>query len=187
MSVYDKYYKNEKYFGNPYPELLTYFKKLDKKLSILDIGCGQGRDAITLGRLGFRVVGLDLSEVGLDQMNEVSKQEKLEVVGHKKNLYEFDEINQYDVILLDSMFHFYKKDLDIESHLMNKFLSQLKMGGRMVIIVQYNKNRVSIIQNLINQSDYQFTYEHEEVFLYKEFNSRFYFISVRKNDIICEE
>ena len=71
--TYDKYYKTENLFGQPYPELLAFFTEYPKKGNVLDLGCGQGRDAIPLARLGFDVTGIDNSSVGIAQMNRIAK------------------------------------------------------------------------------------------------------------------
>ena len=42
--------------------LLTGFLKLEKKSSIIDLACGKGRHSIYLNKLGYKVLGLDLSE-----------------------------------------------------------------------------------------------------------------------------
>ena len=74
--AYDKYYQSENLFGDPYPELVEFFAKYPQKGKILDLGCGQGRDAIALARLGYSVTGVDSSKVGIDQMIQVSQNEK---------------------------------------------------------------------------------------------------------------
>ncbi len=41
---------------------LTHYLKLPKTASILDLACGKGRHSIYLNQLGYRVLGVDLSE-----------------------------------------------------------------------------------------------------------------------------
>ncbi|MCB0845307.1 MAG: methyltransferase domain-containing protein, partial [Bacteroidetes bacterium] len=74
---YDKYYLTENLFGKPYPELIEFFSQNPQKGKVLDLGCGQGRDAIALARLGYSVTGIDNSKVGIEQMNQVAQTEKL--------------------------------------------------------------------------------------------------------------
>ena len=78
---YDKYYQTENLFGKPYPELIEFFAEYSKRGKVLDLGCGQGRDAITLARLGYTVVGIDKSKVGVEQMNRIAEAESLTVTG----------------------------------------------------------------------------------------------------------
>ena len=48
---YDKQYQTENLFGEPYSE----------RGRLLDLGCGQGRNAIPLAQLGYEVTGMDIS------------------------------------------------------------------------------------------------------------------------------
>lgn len=43
---YDNYYQTEDLFGAPYPELIAFYASMEKKGRLLDVGCGQGRDAM---------------------------------------------------------------------------------------------------------------------------------------------
>ncbi len=54
-----------------------------------------------LGRLGYHVTGVDLSTVGIRQMNEAARQEKLDVQGKVADLYTYAIDQSVDSILLD--------------------------------------------------------------------------------------
>lgn len=69
----DKYYQIDNLFGDPYPELLTFFSEFHKKGKVLEFGCGQGRDAIALARIGYSVTRLDNSKGSIDQLNQIGK------------------------------------------------------------------------------------------------------------------
>ncbi|AUD63570.1 hypothetical protein BK010_08715 [Tenericutes bacterium MO-XQ] len=182
MSSYDKYYQQKNYFGNPYPELIDYFTSLDKSLKVIDLGCGQGRDTLALGRLGFDVTGVDISQVGINQLNTIVKKEKLQVTGIVADYHQINNLETFDIILMDSMFHFYKKDLEDETKTINTILDQLKPGARFVTIVQKNKKRIDILKNIFKSYQKVHLIEHEDSFIYSEFDSEFYMISVIKQD-----
>ena len=38
-----------------------------KPLKVLDIGCGEGKDAVFLARNGYSVTAFDLSEAGIEK------------------------------------------------------------------------------------------------------------------------
>jgi SAM-dependent methyltransferase len=51
----------------------------NKRLKILDIGCGTGRHSVELARRGYSMTGIDLSESQLDRAREKAREQKLEI------------------------------------------------------------------------------------------------------------
>ena len=148
--TYDKYYQTENLFGEPYPELIEFFAEYHKKGKLLDLGCGQGRDAVALARLGYSVTGIDNSQVGIDQMNQIGKVENLNLVGQVDDIYAFDRFDQFDIVLLDSMFHFAKKDKEKEIGLIKKIVSDLYTGSLIVVCIQDTGDKVQILNQAID-------------------------------------
>lgn len=180
MKGYNEYYKEPNYFGNPYPQLIAYFSSLSREKRVLDIGCGQGRDSLAIGRLGFSVVGIDASSVGIEQMNQAAKEEGLNVTGKVADFNSLDNFSDYDIILLDSMFHFYKKDIEKETKLLKSFISKLKPGSIIIVAIQESKQRVSHLKSIFNDNKFRCKIEYEEGFMFKEFKSRFHIMSYKK-------
>ena len=52
---------------------------LGPRSRLLDLGCGMGRHAVALARHGYRVTGVDLSEVLLGRARALAQQHKLDV------------------------------------------------------------------------------------------------------------
>jgi tellurite methyltransferase len=148
--AYDKYYQTESLFGNPYPELMVFFAGYTKKGKVLDLGCGQGRDAIPIARLGFEVTGIDNSKVGIAQMTQIAKTEGLKLNGLFADIFEFDDFPAYDFVLLDSMFHFTKKDRKKETELIQKIISEIKNGCPVIFCIQDTGNKVEILNATID-------------------------------------
>ncbi len=148
--TYDKYYQTEKLFGEPYPELVEFLAEYPKKGKVLDLGCGQGRDAIALARLGYSVTGIDTSKVGIEQMNQIGRDEDLNLVGQVGDIYAFNRFNEFDIVLLDSMFHFDKKDKENEIGLIKKIVSEVSIGSLIVVCVQDTGDKVQILNQAID-------------------------------------
>ena len=103
VKTYDEYYQKKNYFGNPYPGLVDFFRTYPVKSTIPDLGCGQGRDSLVLARLGYKVTAIDLSSVGIEQLNQVAKEEDLDIRGQVRDIYDFEISEEYDMVLLDSI------------------------------------------------------------------------------------
>ena len=169
--TYDNYYQTEKLFGEPYPELIEFFAEYHKKGKVLDLGCGQGRDAIALARLGYSVTGIDNSKVGIAQMNQIRKDENLNLAGQVGDIYSFDRFSEFDIVLMDSMFHFAKKDKEKEIGLIKQTVSDLRNGGLIVVCIQDTGNKVQILNKAIDfekkltrlvDSEFKYVFEDKE-------------------------
>jgi len=148
--VYDKYYQTENLFGQPYPELIDFFSNYPKKGKLLDLGCGQGRDSIPLARLGYDVTGVDSSKVGIKQMNTIAKFENLSLKGDVADIFQFEDFRNYDFVLLDSIFHFTKKDRKKEITFLQKILMNIKNDCLLIVCIQDTGKKVDILNETID-------------------------------------
>ena len=92
---------------------LTHYLNLPEKAKILDLACGKGRHAIYLNKLGFNVVGADLSETSIAEANK-NKNDTLHFVVHdKREPYE----EKFDAIfnLFTSFGYFEDEEDDIKT------------------------------------------------------------------------
>ena len=167
MADYNKYYETKDLFGEPYPELIDFFKLYEPKSKLIDLGCGQGRDAISLARLGYNVTGIDNSKVGVDQMTSISEKEGLVVTGLVGDIYSFDRYQDFDIVLLDSMFHFEKHDLKRETELIDKIAKRINKNGLICICIQDTGKKVRILKNTIDNSGIDYEILNDSALTYK--------------------
>src|SRR6056297_3495911 len=146
---YDTYYQTENLFGDPYPELIAFFHNYPKNGKVLDLGCGQGRDAMALARMGFDVTGIDNSKVGIEQMNQIAKKENLNLKGILADIFQVDHFEGYDYVLLDSMFHFAKNDRIKETEFIQQIVSRSKSGCVLIFCIQDTGKKVEILKETI--------------------------------------
>lgn len=68
--------------GSPTPELLRWLEETGpaKGERICDVGCGEGRDALCLASLGFRVTAADVSPQAIRKCRAIAREKSLQVV-----------------------------------------------------------------------------------------------------------
>ncbi|MGY8760616.1 MAG: class I SAM-dependent methyltransferase [Nitrospinaceae bacterium] len=131
-------YETEVYlFGEkPIPFLADNVHLLPKG-KVLDIAMGEGRNGVYLATQGFEVLGLDISEKGLEKAHNLAKKNKVTIETKVVDLESFTlEPNSYDVILCT---YYMQKDL------FKQFQSALKPGG-MIVVETYNVDYLKYAQ-----------------------------------------
>ena len=184
---YDKYYQTENLFGKPYPELIDFYSSIEKKGRLLDVGCGQGRDSIALAKLGYQVIGIDYSEVGIEQLNAIAKKEKLPLKGMKWDIYNYSKFDEFEFILLNSMFHFGKKEKEKETKLLEKIIETSKPDTLITICIQKTGKKLAILNSIISKIVYleiinqnELTYKFEDKKSNHSSETKYEMITIKK-------
>ncbi len=73
--------------------------------AVLDIGGGEGRNALYLAAEGFDVSVTDLSSVGIKKLQNRAKEKSLDINARMSDVLEDGIIGMYDVILMSFMLH----------------------------------------------------------------------------------
>jgi len=81
---------------------------------------------------------------------------------------------------MDSMFHFHKSDLEVETKLLTGLLRDVKSEAIIVLFIQYNKARIKTLHKVIEMSEVSTEMKEEKIFMYKEFKSEFYMCVLQK-------
>jgi tellurite methyltransferase len=78
---YDETYKNTNNVFGTEPELLlrNHYRGMNKSQPVLDIGVGQGRNALFLAREGFTVDAIDPSRIAIETVTALATQEALPI------------------------------------------------------------------------------------------------------------
>jgi SAM-dependent methyltransferase len=152
LAKYDEYYEEEHYFGEPCSGLIEFFATNEGRGKVLDLGCGQGRDALPLARLGYEVTGVDISRVGIDQMLRGAEKHDLSVMGIVDSIYEFPIDRSFDYILLDSMLHFYKRDREKEVALVRRIMIEMRVGAVLCILVGKSRTTEPVLESILDKA-----------------------------------
>lgn len=128
---YHKLYSNRDYKeANLFLENLIAFIKLPQNSAIWDLACGKGRHSIKLNKMGFNVVGTDLSENSITEALKFAN-DKLDFFVH--DMRTPNRINYFDAVfnLFTSIGYFDKKS-DNEKVFLNVF-NALRPNGIFVV------------------------------------------------------
>lgn len=103
----------------------------------LDLGCGQGRNALWLASLGFDVTGLDLSPVAVEQAEAMAAELGIDATFEAVDLLEWDpEGRVWDLVLL-AYIHLPEV---LRKRVHAAALKAVAPGGRVVVIAHHLDN-----------------------------------------------
>jgi len=133
MTDYDReYQKNASACGEPFAEFVEFFRSQPAGLSVLDLGCGQGRDALVAGRHGHSVHGIDIAGSGVAQLVERAEAEGLQVLCDKQDIEEVSLKRLYDVVVLDRVMHMLPSE-ERRRAMLRRAQSWVAAGGHMLL------------------------------------------------------
>lgn len=82
-----------------------------RRLRLLDLGCGEGRNAVFFARHGFQVTGLDLSPVGLEKARGYAMDMGVHVETIQGDVVAYQLQDTYDVIFSTGTLHYLPPEL----------------------------------------------------------------------------
>lgn len=137
VADYDSRYKNNQFYWGLRPNVLCYdvMKILPpiKPYRVLDIGCGEGKDAVFLARCGYSVTAMDISEVGLEKAKNLAEHNQVQVNFFKADIIDFRPNADFDIIFSSGLLHFVpdtvRKDLceSLKAHTSNGGINALNV------------------------------------------------------------
>ena len=112
MINYEKEYQNSRNVcGEPFPEIVEFFENYKAECAtVLDSGCGQGRDALFIARKGHSVLGVDMAQTGIEQMLEEAESENLAVDGVIADITNYEAPDLYNIVVIHSVLQMLQND-----------------------------------------------------------------------------
>ena len=110
VTDYDRRYNNEEYYWGLTPNRICYdiMKILPpiKPYRVLDIGCGEGKDAVFFAKCGYAVTAFDISEQGIEKAKRLAEHNKTDVNFFKADIFDYRPDMEYDIIFSSGVLHF---------------------------------------------------------------------------------
>ena len=102
--------KNRSVFGKQSKEIEEIVNKLPDNAKILDVGCGDGRNALYLAAHGFQVDAFDISQNAIEKLNYIKKESGLDINTYICDALKFDFRYNYDLIIMHGVLQFIEKE-----------------------------------------------------------------------------
>lgn len=83
----------------------------ERPLRLLDIGCGEGQNAVFFARTGYEVSTFDLSSVGVEKTLRAAENAKVVVNAFQADLLTFRLSEEYDILFSSGTLHFIPEPL----------------------------------------------------------------------------
>ncbi len=117
VKYWNKFYKKKSIISESTFAKFTYKKILNKKVKLLDIGCGNGRDSYFFNKKGFQVTGIDISQKAIQK----NSKNEIKNLSFKKFDIGKDKIkNKFDIIYCRFFVH------TVDELLENKLIELIK-------------------------------------------------------------
>jgi len=99
---YEKWYECDGYYWGLEPADLCYeIEKIipaGKDIKVLDIGCGEGKDAIYFAKKGYQVSCFDITESGIRKTKALAEKEGVEVDAFIADINDMNIDEKFDII-----------------------------------------------------------------------------------------
>ena len=138
---YDERYDQQSYYWGlrPSPICFEVLKILppEKPLKLLDIGCGEGRNAVFFARNGYDVTAFDMSEKGLEKTKMLASKSSVKIEVFNANIKEFRLSENFDILFSIGVLHYIPKEL--RSEIFGNYKNYTNIGGLNVFSVFVHK------------------------------------------------
>jgi len=114
ITIYEEEYKTQDYYWGTEPNDACYqvlqLMPPTKRLKLLDIGCGEGKDAVFFARNGYEVSAFDVSDAGIEKTRSLAEKTGVHVHVFKADILDFRLDTHYDIIFSSGVLHYIKPE-----------------------------------------------------------------------------
>lgn len=113
-TIYEDAYKTPEYYWGVEPSSMCFrvleFMPPTRHLKLLDIGCGEGKDAVFFARNGYDVTAFDISEAGIEKTKRLAEKIGVHVNVFKADLLDYRLTVSFDILFSSGVLHYIKPE-----------------------------------------------------------------------------
>ncbi|MFU1795628.1 methyltransferase domain-containing protein [Paenibacillus azoreducens] len=114
VTVYEETYKTQEYYWGTVPNEVCYqvlqLMPPTKHVKLLDIGCGEGKDAVFFARNGYDVTAFDVTDAGVEKTKKLAAQTGVHVHVFKADIVDYRLDTHFDILFSSGVLHYIKPD-----------------------------------------------------------------------------
>jgi len=130
-NIYDERYRTEEsYWGKRPSDLCLRVLALHPPVeptSLLDIGCGEGRNAVFFARNGYSVTAFDLSPRGIEKTMRLAKEAGAWLTAFTADILEYRPDREFDIVFSTGSLHYIPEELRAE--ILGSYKRHTRPGG----------------------------------------------------------
>ena len=131
ITDYEERYQTNGYYWGLQPSKMCFeVMKLcppTKPLRLLDVACGEGKDAVFFARNGYLVTAFDATHSGLEKARQLAEQMQAEVNFFQADMLDFRLDSEFDIIFCSGALHYIPPKLRAE--ILENYQSRTRAGG----------------------------------------------------------
>lgn len=139
--MWNERYQNSEYVYGEHPNdfLAQHAEKLAPSSHVLSLGEGEGRNAVFLAGLGHSVLGIDLSDVGLNKAQQLASDKGVIIETQQADITQYD-LGQENWDAIVSIFFHLPSELRKDVH--KRMQASLRPGG-IILLEAYRPEQLS--------------------------------------------
>lgn len=164
-TIYSEAYSTDDFYWGLQPNDMCYdLLKLcppDGHKKLLEIGCGEGKDALFFARNGYDVTAFDIAQSGIDKLLKTADRYRVSINAFRADMMEYRLTEPYDIIYSSRSLHHIRPA--VREKIIRHFQDNTKTGG-------YNVMNVFVDKPFIGASpekdQFAFLWQSGEIFTY---------------------
>lgn len=130
-TIYHNLYDKEEFYWGLQPSEQCYdILKIcppNGRIRLLEVGCGEGKDALFFARNGYDVTAFDIAQTGIDKVNQLVERFNIYIHAFRADMQEYRLEEDFDIIYASRSLHHIQPELRRE--VIENYKEHTKEGG----------------------------------------------------------